>query len=87
MKKIIIIFILLETTSEEPPTTLITTTETIKPSTSKTETLNVLTGVQPSGGERLIDLLKKIGANTKSKFNGEYIILLAFKWGSLFLKF
>ena len=58
---------------------LTTTIEAIIPTASETETPNILTGIQPSGGERLIDLLKKIGANTKSKFNGDYIILLHFR--------
>ena len=54
--------------------TIITTTEISETTTTKTGAQNVLGGIQPSGGERLIDLLKKIGANTKSKFNGDYSI-------------
>ena len=59
---------------EEESSTLIEATESIISTTSKSETVDLLGGLQPSGGERLIDLLKKIGANTKSKFNGDYII-------------
>ena len=54
--------------------TIITPTETSETTTLKTGANNVLGGIQPSGGERLIDLIKKIGANTKSKFNGDYFI-------------
>ena len=58
----------------EESSTLIESTESIISTTSRAETIDLLGGLQPSGGERLIDLLKKIGANTKSKFNGDYII-------------
>ena len=61
-------------TIEEESSTLIESTESILSTTSRAETVDLLGGLQPSGGERLIDLLKKIGANTKSKFNGDYII-------------
>ena len=58
---------------EEESSTLIEATESIISTTSKAETFDLLGGIRPSGGGRLIDLLK-IGANTKSKFNGDYII-------------
>ena len=59
---------------EEESSTLVESTESIISTTSRAETVDLLGGLRPSGGERLIDLLKKIGANTKSKFNGDYII-------------
>ena len=65
---------MLEVADEESLSTIITPTEISETTTSKTEAQNVLGGIQPSGGERLIDLIKKIGANTKSKFNGDYCI-------------
>ena len=65
---------MLEFADEEALSTIITPTETSETTTLKTGAHNVLGGIQPSGGERLIDLIKKIGANTKSKFNGDYCI-------------